>query len=285
MGEQRRDRQVGAGAGVESLLFQALVPVEQQRVAVCRDRLGAQPDAQIGRFAGYSLCRAVTELAQQVAVRPARQEGEVEHRRRRLDVVAGLEAIPQQGQGEAEQVGEVVGVEPGDAVARRGQRHRLDEAEARRPAHVVLAGLAQSAGIRQGDGAIGERGILRVEPGEHLDDGPLQAVAASALGRQRQRRAEQEDAEVGVAADGLPRRRHGVEQAPAERTAVAAQRRRGGLGAGDEILGAHAVAVGVMVHVARLERRHVQPAGGEEGGADGGFSHARRSCPAPSCGR
>lgn len=201
----------------------------------------------------------------------------------------GLEAMaPEHRQAQIEQLGRAVAVLARDAVAPGRQRHRRAQVQRRRPVHVLLRRFAQPAGRRDDDGAEHRRRVLAVQRREHC----LQRAApgrrpgpdqARALGRRRQRRAQQHDAEIGVAADrragGAHRRLHPLADTPARRD----QRPDAGACAGDEVLGLHAVAGRMPADIARLAHRHVPGAGVEKGlRHHGGGRHARRAGTRPA---
>src|SRR5262249_36408000 len=92
-------------------------------------------------------------------------------------------------------------------------------------------------------------------------------------GRFRQRRGEQQDAEIGVAAGHRPGPLDRVQDARADPDVLCGEAGRAGDRARLEIGDAHAVAGGVVVDVARLQRPQLGPAGGEIGIADEYAAH------------
>ena len=83
-----------------------------------------------------------------------------------------------------------------------------------------------------------------------------------------ERRAEQNDAEIGVATDARPCRFHRVEDARADARARRAEMRRRGFGAGDEVLRLHAMARRIYMDIAGLGRGELVRAGGDESAGD-----------------
>ena len=78
--------------------------------------------------------------------------------------------------------------------------------------HVVALGAPEPGGGGARDGAEGERGVLDVEGIEPLRERGAQ-VPRGGLGRGGERRAQQDDAEIGIGADRGQRRFDGVENA------------------------------------------------------------------------
>ena len=88
------------------------------------------------------------------------------------------------------------------------------------------------------------------------------------LGGAGQRRREKDDAEIGVGPDRLARRADRFENAPPDRQAGVGERRGRDAGAGEELVGGHAVPIGKEMHIAGLQRLDLAPAGVFIGGPD-----------------
>ena len=93
-------------------------------------------------------------------------------------------------------------------------------------------------------------------------------VRAGHFGGTGERRAKQDDAEIGVGADRLACRADRFEDAPPDAEIGIGERRRRDAGAGEELVGRHAVAVGEEMDIARLQRLDLPPAGLFVGGPD-----------------
>ena len=106
--------------------------------------------------------------------------------------------------------------------------------------------------------------VFIVETVEHLAQAIAQARVAGYLGRGGEGRAQQQDAEIGVAAGGGERGFDGAQDARADLLAGGRDQGRGGDGARLELGHLHAVAAGVDVNVAGLEGLELGAAGGEE---------------------
>ena len=132
----------------------------------------------------------------------------------------------------------------------------------------------EPAGIGERDGGKHGRGILPPQLGEDAAKPTAQIRLPAALGRRRQRRAEQENAEIGVAAGGAPAAPHRPQDALADRQGRIRQGPGAGDGAGLEIGDAHAMAFGEDMDIAGLQGLKLGPAGGEIGRADPGPGQA-----------
>ena len=112
--------------------------------------------------------------------------------------------------------------------------------------HILLRRGTQAAGVGTGDRAIGCARVVDIEPVEHAAD-PLSQRGAIvqrpvALGRGGHRRAQQQDAEVRVAAGSRPAGIDGLLDARAHPRARREQRPGSGMRAVDEVACLHAVA-------------------------------------------
>src|SRR5207244_3283906 len=92
-------------------------------------------------------------------------------------------------------------------------------------------------------------------------------------GRFRQRCSQQQDTEIGVAAGHRPGPLDPLQDARADADARGGEAGSAGDRARLEIGDAHAMAGGVIVDIARLERPQLGPAGGEKGVADERAAH------------
>jgi hypothetical protein len=111
-------------------------------------------------------------------------------------------------------------------------------------------------------------GIGQVEIGQHLVDDQLQGTRCRGFGRtlhgRGDGRAQQHDAQIGVAAGDRPAGVHGRLDALAHAQAGPEQRLSSRLCAGDEHLGAHAVPGRGPTHVARFAHCNIELAGSQE---------------------
>ena len=163
----------------------------------------------------------------------------------------------------------------GDAVALPGRRHRLAQIDLGRGADIVARAVAETAGIGQPDGGKGGVGVGDIKPAQHCAERRTQPARSGATGGRGQRRRQQQDAEIGVAAGRFPRPPHRFEDAGADGEIGCRQAGRAGHRARLEIRHAHAMAGGEVMDVARLQGAQLGPAGGEIGIADEGAARHR----------
>ena len=153
----------------------------------------------------------------------------------------------------------------GDAVAVRAGAHGLQQGRARRLRHVVPRRGAKPTGIGARDGLEGEFRVGARKALEHAGDAQRQILAGKIQRGLSQRRAEQNNAEIGVLPDPRESRLDGGEN---PRPDIYARRRegdRGDMGAVDEILGLHAMPGGEDMNIAGLWRLQFVLASREEG--------------------
>ncbi len=181
------------------------------------------------------------ELAPDVAVGIARQQRHVQGRHRIGAGRAGRRCNLPAGSGEhteviLEEVTEAVGVSGRDAITRCGEAHGLDEGEGRRLVDVGCLARAEPAGIGEPDGRIDVPRIVGVETCEDLCDTRLQRRRGGEHGGRGQRNRQQQDAEIGVAADLGAGDLGGAADAFAEATFELAEPGRADTGAAAEVL-------------------------------------------------
>ena len=163
-----------------------------------------------------------------------------------------------------------------DAIALRRLGHRLPQRHGRDRMDIVPVGLSEAARRGERNGLKRKIGVRDIEAFEHIRERGAQ-IRRRDLGRGGQRRAEQDDPEIGVGSGCGARRRDGIENALSDARARLGERARGGLGAAQEIGDRHAMAVGENMHVAGLGRRKFIAAGRHEGGRDGRRGHGHNS--------
>lgn len=175
-----------------------------------------------------------------------------------------------------------------DEVAVGGRCHRLLEGDLRRRKNVMLSGASETRGAGLHDRC---EGVSRIGDVEAVEDavermaqvprrtcplprkrgrGRRPALFSSrnkkaGVGRRRQRRAEQDNAEIGVDADGRGGRGNGPADAGTDASPGRTQGARGGGGAVLELRRRHAVAGCKDVDVAGLGRFEFVTARGDEG--------------------
>ncbi len=187
-------------------------------------------------------------LPHDVAVGHRREVGEEHGRGRPGRSEPGRAGSGQRRQADREHVLERRHVGTGDAVARGGLLHGRPQRGGCRLVDVVPRRLAEATGIGPADRGKDVGRVPGVERSEGIRD------VNAALRGQRQGRAEQEDAEIGVLADSLHRRLDPAEHTGAEPRPGPRQMGRRDSGARDEIRDDHAVAGGEGVDIAGLER-------------------------------
>ena len=169
---------------------------------------------------------------------------------------------------ELENIGKAVGIVPGDAVAPLGRTHRLKQGHVRLGGDIVLGSIAETAGLRLADGAVG---LARVLDGERVENAPEPfgeaALAPVESGRGKRGR-KQDNAEIGVLSGRKSRRLGRKPDALADARAFARDKRCGGFGARHEIGDGHAVAVAEAMHIPGLQRLEFGKASVEEGARD-----------------
>ena len=146
---------------------------------------------------------------------------------------------------EAEHVVEAGDILAGDPVAPRRLPHGFEQADLRRLAHIVRVGRSEAAGRGEHDRLEHRRRVVHVHARRAPSPRFVAQIAAAISAAREQRRAEQDDAEIGVG------------RRPPARVARTASRMRRPtgrpgsvsgpdetLGAGQELLGGHAVPVG-----------------------------------------
>ena len=210
-----------------------LMPARLQR-RVPREQIGAAspPDSRPIAFARDSAIaarrmslgsrRAV--FAHDVAVGKAAQKGEVDRERRPIwrSVAAARRPRVERRLAPLEDIGETSGVLPRDAVAvRRPRAIAAPSVTVAGCGDVVLLDASEPGRRRAHDGAKGELGVVDIERSEHVRERG-RAGPRPRFGGGGERRAEQHDAEIGVAADRREGRLDGAEDARADR----ARRRR-----------------------------------------------------------
>ena len=135
--------------------------------------------------------------------------------------------------------------------------------------HILRRGIAEPGRAGQADRRIGRRGIGDGQPGQRRRQRRPQRAGSGALGSGHQRRRQEHDAEIGVAADRGVRRRDGIADALADRLARRRQCRRRGERARLELRHGHAVALAQHMHIAGLQRAKLEAAGLDIGALQG----------------
>src|SRR5579875_2458128 len=171
------------------------------------------------------------------------------------------------GKTEAENIREMVLPLPRDHIAPGRFRHGKLQRNLRRGVHVVARGAAEPGGGGKGDGAEDRLGIGEIGFLQHRAERRPQRRFRP-LGRHGQRRAEQDDAEIGVLPDRCARGGDRLENARTERRTGAAKQRRRNRGALLEIGDFHAMPRGKAMHVAGLGRGQFVQAGGQKRRSD-----------------
>src|SRR6185312_8198997 len=93
-----------------------------------------------------------------------REEAEIDARRRPGQILPTLARMFQPFKAEIEDIGEVVDVVPGDAVARLSRAHGFEQGDAWLGADVVLRRLPESAGACLADRPVGLARVIEGKP-------------------------------------------------------------------------------------------------------------------------
>ena len=203
-------------------------------------------------------------LAGDVGVGVQSHEAQMDGARRLRRAGAATQRRAAAGDAEGEDVGEGGGVLPCDQVAVCGGSHGGAQVDAGGLGDVMLRGLSQPGGQRQADGREGIGGVGDAQRVEHpRQPHPQRLTLVAAQRRGGEWCQQQHDAEIGVAAGDIPRCPNGVQNRFPHPVPRRGEDRGDGGGAVQELRHAHAVAFGMDVDVAGLQRHQLQPAGGE----------------------
>jgi hypothetical protein len=143
--------------------------------------------------------------------------------------------------------------------------------------HIVALRAAKACGRRAHDGAERQPRVVDVQAGQDSRKRPAQVAGRDLCGG-RERRAQQDDSEIGVRAHHRGGRLHGRQNAFAHPRALACQRRRGRMRAAHEVVGRHPVAVREDMDIAGFQRRELVETGRRESGRDvSAAAHPARS--------
>src|SRR5262249_25686007 len=152
-----------------------------------------------------------------------------------------------------EDVGKVVAIVPGDAVAAFGGRHGFAQGDAGLSTDIVFSNFAEAARFRAADRRVSFPRIFDVETAEELCKpvAPIQRRWMEGSGGKWSTK--QDDTEIGVVADDRHRRLHREANAYPDRDHRHGERRGRHARARFEIRHAHAWIVGEAMHIARLQ--------------------------------
>src|SRR5271169_5014972 len=188
-----------------------------------------------------------------MAVGGRREKAQIGRKRRPfwIDVLpnSGLE----QRQAEIKYIGKNGCILPCNAVAVRRLGHGLQQADRCGLEHVVAHTVPEPGRRGPHDGTKRELGILRVKRLEDVNQ-QLAQVGGFRISCCGEGRAEQDDPQIGIGADGGKGRLDRAQDACADACSLRRQRSGCCLGAGDELVRRHAMAGGKNMNIAGLRR-------------------------------
>ncbi len=189
-----------------------------------------------------------------------------------------------------EDILEAAGILKGDSIAMRRRPHRLEQGRSRRLGDIVPRRGAESRRPRSPNGPKRRISVVAAKSRQQARDALAQIGALFPQGGVGQRRAEQDNAKIGVPPDARPGCVDRPENAFADAGAGRRERSRRCARAVDEVLRLHAVAGREHMHIAGFWRAQFGFAGRDEGlrervWVDPRVSHARAMTPSPPKGR